>query len=384
MSDLDVCTAALGHANVRAFLRVLRAGESQQSDDAYRLINGGALFPAPPWRHPWHGISTASGAKACGAYQFLGTTWAEMADRLGLGEDFSPPSQDAGAVGDIAFKRHALAEVERGDLARAFAKLGDEWVFIKKFDLDRARKVFAQYGGQESAQTAAEQPTSAPAPSEAPTTIPPAREAPVGAGLILGLVQAALGAFAPLAQQKIQAELGRHTDEATAGAVAQHVMDAIQTATGKADPIAATAAITARDVPPTTVQAAQDDALARLDRMAPVLDKLAQWDKQTAEIALAGRDAAQARGARDKVDIGPMLTYAGVLLVGLTLLLLLAGMGVQMWFASDHKPDTTLIALIGPLLGVVYKVFSELYAYRFDGTPKSNAADAMMTELAKK
>ena len=35
---------ALGHPNVAAFLRVIRAGESSQTDDAYRMMFGGGLF----------------------------------------------------------------------------------------------------------------------------------------------------------------------------------------------------------------------------------------------------------------------------------------------------------------------------------------------------
>ncbi len=74
--------------NVAAFLRVIRQRESSQDDSAYTVINGGAHFTDFA-RHPWHGIPTTQGARACGAYQFLGTTWSDVAARYGIA-DFTP------------------------------------------------------------------------------------------------------------------------------------------------------------------------------------------------------------------------------------------------------------------------------------------------------
>src|SRR5512139_1244538 len=94
----EQCGEYLQNAQVRAFLRCIREGESSQGDDAYRIINGGAHFDAPPWAHPWpDGTPTTQGGRAAGAFQFLPSTWKRVADALGL-PDFSPPNQDAGAV----------------------------------------------------------------------------------------------------------------------------------------------------------------------------------------------------------------------------------------------------------------------------------------------
>lgn len=112
-----------------------------------------------------------------------------------------------------------------------------------------------------------------------------------------------------------------------------------------------------------------------LDAVAPLLDKISQYDQQEWRAGIAGKDAAQARGAKDKEDIAPLLAWSSVLLVSVILLALSVILGLQMYWTADHKPDTTLIALIGPLLGVAFKVYSELFAYRFDGTPKSNATE---------
>lgn len=168
---LDRCTAALGDLNTRAFLHVIAAGESgeQLTDLDYRVINGGSHFDAPPWRHPYHGIPTTQGGKASGAYQFLGTTWKRVDDALGLGGDFSPASQDVGAVYLMA-GRGALSAVMRGDLETAVHKLAQEWVSLPGLGMERIRRVFAAHGGKEAAQDgagAAIPPSPMPTPPEA-------------------------------------------------------------------------------------------------------------------------------------------------------------------------------------------------------------------------
>lgn len=104
-TDLSaICAATLQHPNVRAFLRVLRAGESDQTDDAYRMIVGHtgarpsladslADHPRIPVHLPRLGVTST----AAGAYQFLSRTWDECVRALGL-QDFGPQSQDLAAV----------------------------------------------------------------------------------------------------------------------------------------------------------------------------------------------------------------------------------------------------------------------------------------------
>lgn len=172
---LDRCTAALGHPNVRAFLRVIREGESSHDDGAYTVMYGGAHFTAPPWRHPYHGIPTTQGALASGAYQFLGTTWARCSDALGLGGDFSPSSQDAAAVYLIE-GRGALEAVIAGNLVLAIAKLAQEWVSLPGLGLARAQRVFLDYGG---AYAAAQEGQGAAIPPAEPSTPIPTEKKPM-------------------------------------------------------------------------------------------------------------------------------------------------------------------------------------------------------------
>ncbi len=189
---LEDLRQALANVNVQAFLRVIREGESGQDNLAYRVINGGDHFPAPPWQHPWpDGTPTTQGGKAAGAYQFLPSTWKRVADALDL-PDFSPDSQDLGAVYLIA-GRGALQDVIAGNLVAAISKLRDEWVSLPAMGLKRAQDTFIGYGGSYTPQAPTQAPTAPPMQPQAPVTQP---EKPMP---ILGLI----AAFGPIIAQLI-------------------------------------------------------------------------------------------------------------------------------------------------------------------------------------
>lgn len=117
----------LKNANLRAFLRVIRHGETSAANDgtAYVTVNGGGKIIAPPWRHP-------GGDKAAGAYQFMNSrrapTWTEIAQDLRL-EDFSPLNQDRAAVGVIAWQG-MLDAVLAGDTRTAYRCLCGRWTSL--------------------------------------------------------------------------------------------------------------------------------------------------------------------------------------------------------------------------------------------------------------
>ncbi len=101
---------ALKDARVRAFLRVIREGESGQTASAYRMRYGGA-GSAPKYfddlsQHPKIFEQTPDGLRssAAGAYQATWTSWVETASLWGL-PDFSEQSQDEFAVARIIFRR---------------------------------------------------------------------------------------------------------------------------------------------------------------------------------------------------------------------------------------------------------------------------------------
>ena len=152
--------AALDNANVQAFLRVIREGESGQGDDAYRLENGGRLLPAYQIEHPSKGMRSPPG-KAFGAYQFLASTWAGLVKKYGF-TSMTPNQQDEAAIALIV-ERGALDEIERGEFDRACFLLGDCWTSLpggaeQNAATRRARETYIRHGGAFAPQTAPESP----------------------------------------------------------------------------------------------------------------------------------------------------------------------------------------------------------------------------------
>ena len=142
-------SAALANPNIAAFLRVIREGESNQSDASYTLINGGAHFTDPS-RHPYAGMRSPPG-RASGAYQFLASTWGDVAARIGA-TDFGPGWQDLGAV-DLLRYRGALDDVIAGRFDAACVKCRAEWTSLpgaseSNQTLAKARAVYEKWGGR--------------------------------------------------------------------------------------------------------------------------------------------------------------------------------------------------------------------------------------------
>jgi muramidase (phage lysozyme) len=157
LSNMAGVTAAdVAHPQVRALLRVIRAGEGTSGENGYRIMFGGATFESFA-DHPRQKITKPLGGKkitstAAGAYQFLSSTWDETARIMGLG-DFSPGNQDRAAVGRIA-ARGALEDTKAGRFDVAIQKIAREWASMPGspygqpvISLSRARSLFADAGG---------------------------------------------------------------------------------------------------------------------------------------------------------------------------------------------------------------------------------------------
>jgi muramidase (phage lysozyme) len=182
------------HPNVVAFLRVIRERESNQNEDAWTIVNGGAHFTGFA-RHPYEGLSTLRGGKAAGAYQFIPSTWAEVAQQLGLA-DFSPPNQTLGAIGRIAY-RDALDDVLAGRLEAAVRKCRAEWTSLPGasessagWTMAKAAEVFRAYGGKQVGETQPAAPV-----EDRSTTHQPDKEAKV-APIIIPILSA-ISTFLP-------------------------------------------------------------------------------------------------------------------------------------------------------------------------------------------
>lgn len=155
------------HRNVRAFLAVVRTGESNPTDpEAYRALYGwrpgnGKVFggfddhPRVAVMSPWGWTSAA------GAYQAMAAvpgrvktdTWGDFLRACGP-SDFSPASQDLFAVWCIR-RRRALSALLGGRAEAALNLCGKEWASLPanaygqpKISMERALEVFAAYGGK--------------------------------------------------------------------------------------------------------------------------------------------------------------------------------------------------------------------------------------------
>lgn len=149
---------ALALANVRAFLRVARQGESSQSDEAYRMRWPGLGKPPAYFddfsQHPRMFEPTTGGrvSSAAGAYQITATTYDDFAPGLGIG-DFTPASQDALAIAIIA-SEGALAPLLAGRFDEAVILCRGRWTSLPgaeennpRWTLAKARALYASYGG---------------------------------------------------------------------------------------------------------------------------------------------------------------------------------------------------------------------------------------------
>lgn len=124
----DDLRSALDHPNVQAFLRVIREGESGQTDSAYSIMFGGGHFSSFA-DHPRIANSAAGlTSTAAGAYQFLSKTWDGLVAKYGF-QDFSPACQDEAAVALIA-GRGALQALLRGDISDVLDKCSYEWASL--------------------------------------------------------------------------------------------------------------------------------------------------------------------------------------------------------------------------------------------------------------
>lgn len=149
----------LAHPNVRALMAVIRRGEGTADENGYRRIFGGQLFTSFA-DHPRITVrKNGYTSTAAGAYQFIVSTWDETRRIMNL-PDFSPRSQDLGALGRIV-ARGALADVKAGRFDEAVRKIAREWASLPgspygqpTISWDTARTVYAAAGGDTTTMTA--------------------------------------------------------------------------------------------------------------------------------------------------------------------------------------------------------------------------------------
>lgn len=146
----------LKNPNIQAFLAVIRMGEGTSDIRGYQRLYGGSNFDSFN-AHPNKPITAKLGGKsitstAAGAYQFLYKTWQGLVKQYGF-TDFSPDTQDQGAVG-LIIGRKALDDLIAGNVVAAIRKCNKEWASLPEspygqpvMTMEKAVKKFIQAGG---------------------------------------------------------------------------------------------------------------------------------------------------------------------------------------------------------------------------------------------
>lgn len=133
---MTILEQALGNPNAQKYLRMIAQAEGTYKDassDPYRVAFGGSTFDDLS-KHPnvLREFKQTDGktnkTSAAGAYQFLGSTWDDLAGKLGL-QDFSPRSQDLAAL-ELIRRNGALDDVLNGRFDQAVQKTGTVWASL--------------------------------------------------------------------------------------------------------------------------------------------------------------------------------------------------------------------------------------------------------------
>lgn len=199
MRNLPELVQATEYPNVQAFAHVPRNGETNQTDDAFRmLVFGGSFdsFDDHPRIHKditthevvadWRNYPRPT-SSAAGAYQITESTWDDFTGKFGP-MSFTPENQTLCAVW-LMDRAGALEDVIAGRLDAAIRKLTKVWTSLGLAKRQaQAPAIFAQYGG-----SPADLPDSSlPQPEVAPLILNPiAQVKPMGifAALLPTIIQ---------------------------------------------------------------------------------------------------------------------------------------------------------------------------------------------------
>lgn len=143
--------------NLAAFFDMLAHAEGTPrfgDQDGYNVMVGGALFDSyedHPRRSVWLPAYQVH-STAAGRYQFLISTWDDLAKRFGL-TDFSPASQDAGAM-QLIRQCKALHLVYDGRIREAIHACRRIWASLpgagygqREVATDELVEIYRQAGG---------------------------------------------------------------------------------------------------------------------------------------------------------------------------------------------------------------------------------------------
>lgn len=385
MTPRSTIISAMSLPNVKAWMHVVRHRESGHGEDAYYMISGGGSIPSLQ-SYPWPDESTTKGWKAVGAGQFIPHTWYGLA--RAYPDDcntFSPYAQDFGIVA-LTAGRGALQDVINGDIATACRKCHDEWTSLpggsenKRYTIEEALRVFAQYGGGVATQPAAPiEDRSVPAqPTE--ETMP----------FLAALLPMVLQLFAP----RVQAQLTKVSGN-EAGAT-QLVTELINQG-GKLLNIATDPVPTndqavqivaelqkAKDTNAALIQQLEDHALDYLDKLAPTFERLQKIEESERMAYATSQQAAFERNRADPTQNlqRPIMTFTmGV--VGVVTVFTGALLAWQMYLKNGEEPNGQLIILFVMLVTTFVNMLRTQNDWGFGSSQGSAAKDAIIARLPK-
>lgn len=195
--------------------------------------------------------------------------------------------------------------------------------------------------------------------------------------LLTSLIPQVLQLFSGRAQAQIAKVTG---DPQTSAAFMQDLITKVGAAVGTpvTDDKTAIQAVAALTTAPDAakVQALEEHALDYLDKLAPLLDKLAAHEiamrKQDDESA----DRAAARGQKDRQDIGPQLARWAMWVFALAAVIVGLVMIIQVYTDPLHKVDGVLIGLLTILVYAAARIAESPFRYRFGGNAESTVIES--------
>ncbi len=408
MSTLNF-PAILASDNVRAFLRVIREGETSQDDDlAYRTIVGGGRFDSfadHPRVRVWIARLNVH-STAAGAYQFLERTWDDVAKRYGL-DSFSPYNQDCGAVA-LIHDRGAIDDVIDGRLEVAIARCAPIWASLPGdvygqggITMQRARAVYRAYGGAEAEGEPVVLPMPAAEPASGPSDAVTEEKPTMAPALIMGLISSLAEIFSPLVRAKLTKALDKTTGDPTiSGQIADRVIGLAQQAAAQvipgaappptvsgapASPAAVDPVVAVGTVKSNPALAAQVEAqvASYLEQIGPALDRIERMEQAAWRATEDSATAAAARHAALPPDAWDMTRTLVFGMLGWIAFLTIFVCVIAAWQTYVNKaPSTEVWAAITGLLGTAGGIVVTIVAFRFGYSRQSGAKDALLSELA--
>lgn len=136
MQTIEELKAALGNSNTQRYLRMLQQAEGTykgaEGNPYATAFGGGAIADLSQHPKQLHSFTQTDGkankTSAAGAYQFLGSTWDDVAGKLAL-PDFGQQSQDLAAL-ELMRRNGSLPDVLAGKFDQAVKKDGRTWASL--------------------------------------------------------------------------------------------------------------------------------------------------------------------------------------------------------------------------------------------------------------